>query len=185
MPLLSRASMIILAAVIAGGVHSMYKPVRVRPVDPGPMITLPSPAPVTADGTRAPTGDAPAVAATPAAMGLEITVAQALDLYNDGAQFLDARSLREYEAGHVEGAFHLAADTFNTATGQRVVGMLDRSQILVVYCGGGACDASHNLVILLQQAGYMRCHVMTDGYPAWLQAGLPVGEGAGMMGGGQ
>jgi rhodanese-related sulfurtransferase len=173
--------MIILAGIIAGGVHSMYKPVRVRPVE----VITPAPVPPARGAESTQTATEVTPEAAPAALGLEITVAQAADLYNDGAQFLDARSKSDYEKGHVEGSFHLASDTFNTAAGQQTIAMLDRSQVLVVYCGGGACDASHNLVILLQQAGYMRCHVMTDGYPAWQQAGMPVSEGAGPIGGGQ
>ncbi len=52
---------------------------------------------------------------------------------------------------------------------------LDPAKPVVIYCGGGACDASHNVTALLQQLGFNQCHIMTDGYPGWNAADHPTG----------
>ena len=54
---------------------------------------------------------------------------------------------------------------------------LDKSQWIVIYCGGGDCDASHNLAQFLGLVGYNKCLIMKVGYPAWAQAGHPTATG--------
>jgi rhodanese-related sulfurtransferase len=110
--------------------------------------------------------------------GLDITIPEAVAFFNQGAPFLDARHLEEYTAGHVQNAFYLTADLLIEGKGQEVLSMLDPQSTVVVYCGGGMCDASKNLVNYLQAAGFTRCHIMHDGYPAWSAANHPTATGA-------
>ena len=95
--------------------------------------------------------------------------------------WIDARSQNEYEAGHVQDAFQMSTEDFN---GSEVLNYLDKDGPLVVYCSGGQCDASKNLVKLLQLAGYKQARIMEDGYPAWKQAGYPTATGKPLVGGG-
>ena len=121
----------------------------------------------------------PAGAAAPAAvLGLDISIPQAFGLFQQGGiMFLDARRKDEYEAAHVEGALLLSTEHFGRGTIPATIGFLEKTQPLVIYCGGGACDASKNLVIMLQNFGFTKFHIMTDGFPAWQAAGHPVAQG--------
>ena len=180
-------------------IHHLYAPdrpirteVRLGPVAAVTPVTPVSPE-LTGAGSRdfAPTATggsggaaasgagAPAVAAAPAAvLGLEISIPQAFVLFQQGGIiFLDARRKDEFEAGHVDGALLLSTEHFGRGTIPATIGVLEKSQPVVIYCGGGACDASKNLVIMLQNFGFTRFHIMTDGFPAWQAAGHPVATG--------
>lgn len=111
-------------------------------------------------------------------LGRDITIAQAKMLADSGAIFIDARLRDEFVAGHVAGAYLLPADMFRAPTPPAALQFIDRSATLIIYCGGGACDASHNTAFALMQAGYTKLHIMTDGYPAWQAAGHAVEDGA-------
>jgi rhodanese-related sulfurtransferase len=76
----------------------------------------------------------------------------------------------------IQGALRIELSDFSGGN-PPALGLIDRSSVVVVYCGGGACDASKNLVITLQNFGFSRFHIMTDGFPAWQQAGHPVAKG--------
>ncbi len=118
------------------------------------------------------------VTAPAASLGLDITIPQAFGLFQQGGiMFLDARRKDEYEAAHVEGALLLSTEHFGRGTIPATIGFLDKTQPVVIYCGGGACDASKNLVIMLQNFGFTKFHIMTDGFPAWQAAGHPVAQG--------
>jgi rhodanese-related sulfurtransferase len=111
-------------------------------------------------------------------LGLDISIPQAFVLFQQGGiMFLDARRKDEFEAGHVDGALLLSTEHFGRGTIPATIGVLDKTQPVVIYCGGGACDASKNLVIMLQNFGFTRFHIMTDGFPAWQAAGHPVATG--------
>lgn len=170
--IVGRIAILALLAIAIGAAHSMVRPVSVRPKPPEPI------APITPTDTTSHTSNpAPIEPPTPAALGLELSVDQAKALYHEGRTFVDARSREDYTASHVEGAFWLNAESFSGGKVPPVLNYLDPTQPLVIYCSGGHCDASHNLAILLQQAGYAQCHIMTDGLPGWTNAGLPVASG--------
>src|SRR5882724_2806281 len=86
----------------------------------------------------------------PQEVGLHITIEQAKLLFDNKIAFVDARHLEEYEAGHVDNAFVLTSDDVTAGKGGDVLGYLDKNAPIVVYCSGGACDASENLVKVLQ-----------------------------------
>lgn len=166
--LVQRACTLALIGVIAGVAHSWATPIRLNPA---------APASAPEHAQSAPAGGAgPGVASVPA-LGLDISVDQSWELFQQGAPFVDARLLEEFEAGHVEGAFWLPSAEFMNGHSPEALTLMDKASPLVVYCGGGLCDASKNTVVLLQQAGFTRCHIMTEGYPAWVSAGRPVGTG--------
>lgn len=106
------------------------------------------------------------------------TIEQARVIYDQGlADFVDARSDEEYDAGHIRGAFHVSQADF--ASGNFTPAILEflqdvpHDRPLVIYCEGGSCDTSENVAIRLQEMGFTRLYIMTDGYPGWVKAQLP------------
>lgn len=177
-PLIPQVFVICGVGALAGLTYSIFHTpqVVIAPTAPVRTITTPTPGPVAADPTAADT--TPLTTPTPTtpasdALGLEISIAQAKALFDAGAPFIDSRFKDEYDQGHVAGAFHMTADQLTGGKTPDVLNFLDPAKPVVIYCGGGACDASHNVTALLQQLGFTQCHVMTDGYPAWKDAGHP------------
>lgn len=126
-------------------------------------------------GAIAASGSVPSAAENAGApLDTMIDVVAAKKLFDDGVVFLDARITEEFRAGHVPQAFHLTSAMFNTPAADEAMKALDTAQPMVIYCGGGDCDASKNLAILLQGAGYKRIHIFEAGFPAWEKAGHPV-----------
>lgn len=125
-------------------------------------------------------------------LGFEVSVAQAERLFEAGASgdlfvaFLDAREPEEYEAGHVLGSYRMTSETLNDYGFDLPVlslgAIVPGETVLVIYCGGGTCDASHNLAGYLQDYGFTQMHIMTEGYPAWEAAGLPTEAGPDPLG---
>ncbi|GAB5497057.1 MAG: hypothetical protein Phyf2KO_21370 [Phycisphaerales bacterium] len=110
----------------------------------------------------------------------DITLRQARYLYeNDRAIFIDARLPEYYEQGHIEGAFSVSTEAFQSGP-PFAVQVLDDSRYVVIYCGGGACEESkivaEDLAIERPDLENM-IHIFEDGYPAWESAGLPTDVG--------
>lgn len=175
-PLIPQVFVICGVGALAGLSYSWYHshfqaPIVLRPTLAPP--TPPTPTPTTASDTTPLT--VPADTTAPAALGLEISIAQAKALFDAGAPFIDARTREEYDQAHVAGAFHMTADQLTGGKTPVALNFLDPAKPVVIYCGGGACDASHNVTALLQQLGFNQCHIMTDGYPGWNAADHPTG----------
>lgn len=209
--LLIRAAVVIVVGALVGAVHGHFReqssPLVLRAKE-APTLNLekfktaqpveaasdpndkPSgqqpPAGQQADKTSPPKGDTHPDERKPGEgkVGLHITVPQAKLLFDNKIAFVDARHLEEYEAGHVDNAFLLSSDDVTGGKGTEVLGYLDKEAPIVVYCNGGACDASENLVKVMQVMGYNGCRILTDGYPAWEKAGYPIAKGRPMVGGG-
>ncbi len=162
------------------------------PVDAGagagqadaPPDALPDTPPDIGDGADAPDGSDPQVV-TPApfdaaALGAEIGTADAYQLWASGeVVFVDARPQKDYLAGHIPDAYLVPAETIDQGRlGEMMeVGMVDPSVRVVVYCEGGACDASHLVALTLQDMGFDKIHIDIDGFPAWQAAGYEVQTG--------
>lgn len=160
--LLCRIFAIIGLGVTIGAADSWIRPVKLTPDAPAPQQQL------------GPAGNA---ASTGAELGLMIDAGAAKRLFDEGVVFLDARIDEEFDAGHVPQAFHLNSALFGTPAAADAMKALDPTQRVVIYCGGGDCDASKNLAILLQGAGYNRVHIFEAGFPAWVEKGFPVEKG--------
>jgi rhodanese-related sulfurtransferase len=182
---LYRMCTIAILGVVVGTAHSLFVPIRLTPEAPPPLPPLPSPQSpqqpaATPDGKATPAA-APVEASQPAPQApsnsIDITLAQARDLYLRNIMFVDARSAAEFEQGHVEGAVHLPLDAFSGGSRPIALDALDPAQQIVIYCGGGDCHASHDVAIRLNAFGYKLCYVMKDGYPAWQSAGYETAAG--------
>jgi rhodanese-related sulfurtransferase len=82
---------------------------------------------------------------------------------------IDTREESEWAAGHLEGAVHLSKGIIERDIERRVP---DKSQTLVLYCGGGyrSALAADNL----RRMGYENCISLDGGWRGWNERGLPV-----------
>jgi len=81
---------------------------------------------------------------------------------------LDTRPANEYVAGHIAGAISVPVDEF-----QKRLGHLPKDKEYVAYCRGPYCIYADRAVELLRKNG-RRARRLTDGFPEWKAAGLPV-----------
>lgn len=144
--------------------------VSAPPVDPGP-----SAAGGESPERSATTPPSPQPEAHPDDIGLE----KALELFNMGAIFVDARSKEEYEAGHIQGAISLSLEAI-ARSDPSIGGKLDLLRAgfpIVIYCKGADCTDSHDLKRRLEGVGITNMKVFTGGFPEWQRAGLLVETG--------
>lgn len=115
-----------------------------------------------------------------------ISVEQAVRLYNlsyeDPAApqviFLDAREADKYAQAHIPMAYHVTPQSFFDGTLPEDLEYWAKDSIIVVYCSGGDCDASHLVETRLrQQKSFTRVFIMGDGLPGWQALGLPTEAG--------
>lgn len=191
---LGRACIIAFAGILAGGLISVFH----EPLVTGEVVNKPvridlrdtkSPAEKRLESINVhetPAGKNSADGAGKAApiderfiTGPDITIPQAFRLFSANTAFVDARRRDEFEAGHVQNAFWMPADALTGGKRSEAMDFLVPDQPVVIYCGGGECDASKNVAALLQQGGFTQCLIMTDGYPGWVAAGHPTATGKG------
>lgn len=94
--------------------------------------------------------------------------------------FLDARRTSVYRDGHIAGSrpFSVWESDVDDKVKAYFAEGTDQSAPIVVYCSGGNCEDSHMLAEKLYLVGFDNVLVYKDGYPDWLQRGLPVTKGA-------
>jgi rhodanese-related sulfurtransferase len=129
-------------------------------------------------------------------MAEEITPQQANEILQKepGAVYIDVRTVREFEAGHPQGAVNIPVAFADPGRGMvmnpdfvRIVeGNFPKDKKIVVGCQAG--PRSNAAAGLLQQAGYQDVSNMAGGYggmrdptgkviaPGWSNLGLPVAQ---------
>ncbi len=177
-------------SVAAGVAHQAIKPISrsLAPAVPAPAAatpapTTPAPAPVASGTAPSTAAVTPAPAAQPPAAsdphskypaGTFVTLEQTRQLLEtQAAEFVDARNADEYAAGAIPGAFSIPPDAFAGGAIPEVLNFIAREKKVVVYCGGGSCDASILVALRLQGMGFRDVVVFKDGYNGWTAAGLP------------
>ncbi|MBX9737931.1 MAG: rhodanese-like domain-containing protein [Phycisphaerales bacterium] len=169
----------------------------------GPKVTAPEAAPVvtrptTEPATNTPTDAKPPTPETATPNPTPITPAPApvadaggqtmlstdaaVALFNDlQTQFVDAREPDEFGVGRIPSAVSLPVSAFNgqnaEATEIKINMYLRRDLNVVVYCGGGQCDASKLVAKNLQARAFSKVAVYHDGMTGWTAAGLPTESG--------
>ena len=86
----------------------------------------------------------------------------------DGVVVLDVRPDVEYEQGHISGARSIPIEELEQRLSE-----LPHDQEIVAYCRGPYCVYADEAVKLLQQRGF-RARRLTEGFPEWRAAGLPI-----------
>ncbi len=98
----------------------------------------------------------------------EISVGETLEKIKAGANLIDVREDKEFEAGHAKGATHIGRGVIE----RDIVGKFpDKNKELILYCGGGfrSALAADNL----QKMGYTNALSMAGGWTAWKEADAP------------
>lgn len=104
----------------------------------------------------------------------QVDLKQAWALHQAGkAVFVDARSPKEYRAGHIPRAFLLCQDTFEQAV-PSWKNLVPLDTLVITYCSGEGCDSSKEVAALLIDEGYSRVKVFFGGWEQWKRAGYPV-----------
>lgn len=79
------------------------------------------------------------------------------------AQLVDARTLEEYQQGHIEGAVHM--DVLDQEKFVSQIQTLDTTRPVYVYCKSGG--RSQTAASLLQDHGFDQVVELKGGYTAW------------------
>jgi rhodanese-related sulfurtransferase len=90
------------------------------------------------------------------------------------AIFLDARAIKDYEAGHISGAINLPARDLLKGNIDPNKILPDKGAVLISYCDGGECELSLDIAKVLSERGYLNIFILGEGYPGWQGAGYPV-----------
>ena len=99
----------------------------------------------------------------------EVSVDQAIERMEHGAQLIDVREDSEWDAGHASGAIHMGRGIIERDI---VNAFPDKNTELILYCGGGYRSAL--AVDMLQKMGYTDAYSMAGGWKAWKEADAPV-----------
>ncbi|MGD9055790.1 MAG: rhodanese-like domain-containing protein [Desulfobacterales bacterium] len=101
-------------------------------------------------------------------------VTDAAKIFYDGdTLFVDARSTEDYESGHIPGAISLPVGQFDEHI-ESFMSQYSLDQPVVTYCSGRTCEDSHQLALLLLEAGFKEVRIFIDGFPGWQAEGYPI-----------
>jgi rhodanese-related sulfurtransferase len=99
----------------------------------------------------------------------QVDIEQYKKMPREGHILVDTREDSEWAAGHAAGAVHMSKGIIERDIETKVP---DKSQKLVLYCGGGFRSALS--ADALQKMGYTDVISLDGGWRAWNEAGLPV-----------
>lgn len=142
------------------------------------------------DETRGTEGDDPSdyfVDHTPREIpgGRYVTTAEAKQLFDQGATFIDTRTPKEFQERTIPGAINLPYHEQFPRT--RLIGREDRLALdkfpaekekpLVFFCNGSPCWKGYKAARKAIEAGYRAVYWYRDGLPAWQRANHPTAPG--------
>lgn len=108
---------------------------------------------------------------------LRLTLEEARRLFIEKeAVFLDARSPKYYEKGHLAGARSLPLETVET-TAFEVLADVPQDAVLITYCDGKNCILAKRLAATLREMGFQNIRVLANGWTRWVKMGLPTEKG--------
>jgi len=79
-------------------------------------------------------------------------------LHEGSVTLVDARKHEEYVKGHLELAVNIPAGQ-RASLVNKVMEMVPRGELIVIYCGGGGCEASREVFEFLLGLDYAREHL--------------------------
>jgi len=100
-----------------------------------------------------------------------ITLDQALELYQKGTVFVDAREPESYQEGHIKGAWNIP---FFLELVFKLDSLQGKDAPMVIYCSGDECGSSEDLAYELQAEGFSNLLVFKGGWTAWNTSGHPI-----------
>ena len=102
--------------------------------------------------------------------------ARRLFLSNE-AIFLDARSRKLYEKGHIAGARSLPVENSEQSAFE-VLADISQEALLITYCDGRNCVQAKKLAAFLISVGFQNVRVLDNGWTRWTKKGLPTEKAA-------
>ena len=100
-----------------------------------------------------------------------ITLDQALELYQKGTIFVDAREPEYYQEGHIKGAWNIP---FFLELVFKLDSLQGKDAPMVIYCSSDECGSSEDLAYELQAEGFSNLLVFKGGWTAWNASGHPI-----------
>ena len=102
-----------------------------------------------------------------------ISIEQAILKYREGrALFADARSAKDYAAGHIKGAVNLPEQE----TDRWLNDILEKEEpdrLIITYCDGLHCPLALRLAQELYRAGFENVYYLPDGWKKWQDYKMP------------
>ncbi len=175
-----QAIAILTAAIALGLIYNIASPLGVRAPQPEDQLTLPNTAsnpltvPISANTSNAATTPTPTTTGAPVLRWGEVK-----GLLETGQiVLLDARAKTAYDLEHISGALSLPTES----KPEEFIAFAmkhPKDTAMVVYCGGGNCDQSHELAEkLTKDLGYTNVRIMPGGIVEWRVAeGKPTPPG--------
>ncbi len=102
---------------------------------------------------------------------LAITLDQALEFYQKGTVFVDAREPEYYLEGHIKDAWNIP---FFLELVFKLDSLQGKDAPMVIYCSGEECGSSEDLAYELQAEGFSNILVFKGGWTAWNTSGHPI-----------
>ncbi len=97
-----------------------------------------------------------------------VTVDQVIRHLNDkNFIFVDARPVEEYMTAHIGNAISIFPYDENKDNYFKKLTSLPNDKIIVAYCSGGECEASHHIVEDLVSFGYTKVFLFAGGWEDW------------------
>jgi len=85
---------------------------------------------------------------------------------------IDARHPEEWEKEHIGNAINIEPPYEGDIDSYfKKLMAVPQNKILVVYCTGGSCDASHKVASDLMSLGYTRVYLYSGGWDDWIKKG--------------
>lgn len=106
----------------------------------------------------------------------KITLAEAKKRFDEKTVvFVDARPQLFFQVGHIPKALSFPREEFEK--NRDLAPLLPyKENILIVYCSGIDCPDSSLLAAYLSKAGFRHLEIFEGGWPAWQEAGYPIGK---------
>ena len=96
-------------------------------------------------------------------------------LLEQGLPFIDVRSLKDFNAGHLPGAHHLAVHS-EEFSAENLSAIVDKESALVFYCNGITCMGSSLASQKAVEWGWTRVFYYREGFRHWQGEGRPIEE---------
>lgn len=101
---------------------------------------------------------------------VEITYSQLIKyLEHPNLILIDARNAEDFARGHIGKAINIFAyeEDINQYFKALTTIPMDESKVIIVYCDGGTCDASHKVATDLIRLGHKNVFVYSGGWEEW------------------
>ena len=106
----------------------------------------------------------------------KIDIKSALQMFHNSEPiFIDARSKKEYEIGHIPGAINIPMETIDLF--ELDLFNFDNNQKFVCYCSDEKCDLSMEIAMAMEEKGFTNIYYFSEGWIMWLSKGYQVSTG--------